>query len=228
MDDLPPYSAVPMHIHFIDRAAPSTRQPAPLTARPDSTYASTTHRVEALARDLSAQSLEPRDGLDHSPLAPTMARTTAEPATIPRLDAISISSFLFHDEDDDGFSGDSMDDVTNNPHTQEGTPSPTTIEPDESSRWNLPIDEGYGEGDDDFTWMQWPTTAEAEQYVGCQMKNLLHFRTAAEAALQCSTLVYKAPRMRKRKHRAGDLAHQQSMACGVRDGYHGLKRVRQA
>jgi hypothetical protein len=52
------------------------------------------------------------------------------------------------------------------------------------------VDEGYCDADGEYTWTEWPDLAEVEA-------SFLPYRRASDAAMQCSKLVRKTPRVRK-------------------------------
>ncbi|POR39169.1 Uncharacterized protein TPAR_00626 [Tolypocladium paradoxum] len=71
---------------------------------------------------------------------------------------------------------------------------------DDSACLDLEPDEGYCEGGDDMSWLG----AASMLMGGLPTNGRLRFRTSAEAAMQCSVVVQKNPRMRRRRQRKMD------------------------
>ncbi|KJZ79572.1 hypothetical protein HIM_01041 [Hirsutella minnesotensis 3608] len=65
----------------------------------------------------------------------------------------------------------------------------------------LEADEGYCEGSDDMSWLACSKDNLLGGFTRTYRSNgVLKFRTSTEAALQCSMVVHKTPRMRRRRH----------------------------
>jgi hypothetical protein len=201
---------------------------AALTSHQCSTYCQTRRRVDAFslsirtgAWKLDDASLDDEDVLSLSSFEPSTPRLGS---TSPQM---ARSSFGYH----------SIDTIersimtARNPERPREEASVTIIEPDEADHptLDMDIDEGYEGGADDDSWMTWSPIAGAiagvKPHTGSQVSRLLQFRTATDTAHHCSSLVYKSPRMRKRK--PGAVIQQGTVPPPEPNAPLELKRIRQ-
>ncbi|OAQ62088.1 hypothetical protein VFPPC_14187 [Pochonia chlamydosporia 170] len=66
---------------------------------------------------------------------------------------------------------------------------------------DLDLDEGYGDGTDDFAWTNDGRSLIQSLANHARKSGALKYRTSAEAAMECSQIVHKVPRMRRRRHK---------------------------
>jgi hypothetical protein len=197
---------------------------AALTSRQCSTYHQARRRVDAFSLSirtgmwkLDDASIDNEDVLSLSPSEPSTPRFGL---ASPHIAKSSFDHYTIDSREKSIMAARSLE-----PPRQD-TPL-TIIEPDEAdhSALDVDIDEGYDGGADDDSWMTWPPIAGMKPHAGCQVGRLLQFRTAVDTAQQCSSLVYKTHRMRKRKPRA--TIEQDPVPPPEQDVHLDLKRIRQ-
>ncbi|KHN99411.1 uncharacterized protein MAM_03109 [Metarhizium album ARSEF 1941] len=66
---------------------------------------------------------------------------------------------------------------------------------------DLDLDEGYGAGTDELIWTNDGHSLIQSLANHARKSGALVYRTSSEAAMDCSQIVYKAPRMRRRRHK---------------------------
>jgi hypothetical protein len=202
---------------------------AALTSHQCSTYFQAKRRVDAFSLSIRTEAWKLDDAsVDDEDV---LSLSSFEPST-PRLGSASPqmarSSFDHHSIDTQERS---IMAACNTERTRQETPL-TIIEPDEAdhSALDMDIDEGYEGGADDDSWMTWSPIAGAivgvKPHAGSQVSRLLQFRTATDTAHHCSSLVYKNPRMRKRK--PGAVIQQGTVPPPEQNAHLDLKRIRQA
>lgn len=90
------------------------------------------------------------------------------------------------------------------PGSTEAGRHPTLIEVDpkqNSESDDFDLDEGYGDGFEDFAWANDGRSLIQSLANHARKSGALRYRTSAEAALECSQIVHRAPRMRRRRHK---------------------------
>jgi hypothetical protein len=85
---------------------------------------------------------------------------------------------------------------------------------------DLDIDEGYGDGSDDFAWINDGRSLIQSLANHARQSGALQYRTSAEAAKDCSQIVHKMPRMRKRRQKKNQtrLRASSTASAGGLDG----------
>lgn len=90
------------------------------------------------------------------------------------------------------------------PTSTEASRRPALIEVDPKQNLesdDFDLDEGYGDGFEDFAWANDGRSLIRSLANHARKSGALRYRTSAEAALECSQIVHRAPRMRRRRHK---------------------------
>ncbi|KAK9445740.1 hypothetical protein VB005_00854 [Metarhizium brunneum] len=83
---------------------------------------------------------------------------------------------------------------------------------------DLDLDEGYGHGTDELVWTNDGHGLLQSLASRARKSGALAYRTSSEAAMDCSQVVHKVPRMRRRRHKKNQTRLQASSSiktCGI-------------
>jgi hypothetical protein len=92
-------------------------------------------------------------------------------------------------------------------------------DPKQSLGWceDLDVDEGYGDGVEDYAWASDSRSLIQSLAKHARQSGALKYKTSTEAALECTQIVHKAPRMRRRRHKKNQTrlrASSTASTCG--------------
>ncbi|ODA80226.1 hypothetical protein RJ55_03184 [Drechmeria coniospora] len=113
----------------------------------------------------------------------------------------------------------SVDHVTEALPTPSHNQPPIEVDPMEDPTFpGLEPDEGFGDGPDNVSWLSDGRILVDSQSDVLGGNGILHFRSSAETALQCSVVVQKHARMRRRRQRKRETASRASSVMPTDDG----------
>lgn len=166
-------------------------------------------RVQAQATAAPASQL-PMESLVGKLSQQTLASQDDDHAARPAADGVESEEHGAADEFGDGVRGPA------HRHAGDAAARPTPPGVSTSAaELELEADEGYCEGADDMAWLAGAVAVEGLPRIA-RSSGLLRFKTSTEAALQCSLVVRKHPRMRKRRRKKLEtrLSHGDAPAAG--------------
>ncbi|KAG8418021.1 hypothetical protein J3459_006263 [Metarhizium acridum] len=102
--------------------------------------------------------------------------------------------------------------------TQHHVPLPEVDPKQELGCQGLDLDEGYGHGTNEFVWTNDGHSLIQSLASRARKSGALVYRTSSEAAMDCSQVVHKVPRMRRRRHKKNQTRLQASSSiktCGI-------------